>query len=137
MGFLRISVSLRYKTNLFCSIGSSTVFRTMLQGENFREAQTNKIVMDDMTEHGVEALLAYIYYVSVKQAQKDIHVAMELLQASEKYSMENLKKSMKGVFLGKPYDWYKTEGALQVFLFARNATDCVDLKNKAVSLLVS
>ena len=64
----------------------STVFKAMLENENFNEANKRKAEVEDMDPKTLETLLKYIYTDEV--SNEDISPA--LLSAADKYNMRTL-----------------------------------------------
>ena len=65
------------------------------------ERTENLVEMPDMTEAGVKALLAYLYYRNLLEPLKSAAVACELLETADKYGLESLLESMRDLILGK------------------------------------
>ncbi len=118
-------------------LGNSPVFQTMFKGDSFKEGQTRSVTLANMTEKGVVALLNYLYSIDSDDydAEWESDICMELLQASEQFSMSNLQETMKRVLLGKPDNWFQVDTALHVFCFSRNVENCQELKDKCIQVL--
>lgn len=112
----------------------SPVFKAMFESD-MEEKITSNVEMVEMTEVGVRAFLAYLYYMDTKDAQKNCEVALELLEASHKYDIEEMEKTLKGIIINKDNVWFTVDMVLKLFLFARNLEGGADLKTKAVRVL--
>lgn len=117
------------------SVGNSPVFQTMFKGDSFKEGHTKTVTLENMSEKGVVAMLNYLYCIDFEEKDLGSEIYMELLQASEQYSMSNLQQTMKQVLLNKPCDWFQVDLALQVFCFSRNVENCQELKQKCIKVL--
>lgn len=121
--------------------GNSPVFHAMFKSDSFKEGQTKCVTLKNMSEKGVVAFLHFLYCVEVEESKEDVQynseICMELLEASEEYSMSNLQESMKLVFLNRPCRWFQVDIALQLFCFSRNVEKCQGLIGKCIKVLKS
>ncbi len=87
----------------------------MFQGDSFKEGQTKCVTLGNLSEKRVESLLKYLYCVDSDDPfafQYDPEVCMELLAASEEYSMSNLQETVKGVFMKMRSNLFQVDTAL-------------------------
>lgn len=112
----------------------SPVFKAIFES-NMVEATTSTLDLTDMTEAGVRALLAFLYYADITEAKKDCEVAFELFEAGHKYDVEDLEETMKRLIVDKDLDWFSVDMALSLLLFARNLVEGAELKTKAEDVL--
>ncbi len=106
----------------------------MLTG-SFKEGVTHQIVMDDMSENGVNAFLAYLYYWNLDVPLADPKVALELLRVSHKYDITSLEKAARHILIGKPVEWFDVSTVIQLFFFSKNLETYSQLKIKALCML--
>jgi len=96
----------------------------MLNNNGFQEASTNRIEMPDMSDEGVNALLAYMYRaeIDVKMLQEEIFI--ELLCSAHKYNIATLEKLMlDSMLLEKPIQSFGIDSVLKLYFFAVNIED--------------
>lgn len=75
--------------------------------------------MDDMSAEGVKALLAFIYFGDLAKPSVDYLVALELLQAGEKYMIKNLRRKMINILLLSNFHGWSVDFAIKLWLFAK------------------
>lgn len=98
---------------------------------------TNCIEMYNVSERGVRALLAYLYYWDETEPEKSLEVALELLIVGNTYRIGGLEKQMTKLILGRSVDWFDANVAVKLFGFARMSQTVAgdDLKMKAVIVM--
>ncbi|CAL8135675.1 unnamed protein product [Orchesella dallaii] len=117
----------------------SDVFRAMFESE-LQESQTNRIEMGDMSEQGVNALLAYFYTWDIKIEELSEEVCVELLYAAHKYNISTLESLMIDTLLDKPdgedgNQWFSPNIALELYFLGVNIESCNLLTEKMLSIL--
>lgn len=106
------------------------------------ESKNNRVEINDMSEVGIRAFLAYIYLWETKEATQNSRIALELLKAGHKYDILDMEQCMRNLLLTKGSEWYKDEDdnvevALDLFLFVRNLEGEEALKMKSIEALKS
>lgn len=115
----------------------SPVFRAMFRS-NMLEARFHSVKIEELSEAGVRAFLAYLYYLDSSVPRQKCSIAVELLYASQKYMVPALETTMRDLLLQKEGQWYDVETAVKLFLLAFNLPveeDKKKLKEKAVQAL--
>lgn len=107
----------------------------MLNGENYKEGESQEIEMVDMCENGVKALLAFLYYRGLQEPSKDIQVALELLRAANKYDISSLEKAITVIIMQKPIEWFDISTTIQLFFFSKNIDHFTGIKQKSLQVL--
>lgn len=97
-------------------VAGSEVFKTMFES-GMKEAKENKIAVPEMSEKGVRAMLAFLYYRDMNDVYEDVEVALELLQAAEKYGIDYLKNEARSILLSRQSSWFTVDVALELLLF--------------------
>lgn len=127
------------KCNKVFLMAHSPVFRAMFDSRNgeLQEQQTNMLEMEDISEKGVRALLAFLYCWDQTDANKNSIVAFELLNAGHKYDIPKLEELMAEMLLKKGSEWFDAEVSVKLFGFGRNLPSKFgqDLKMKAVNMM--
>ncbi len=94
--------------------------------------------MKNMSEECVKALLDYVYCRRLEKAVNNFEIALNLLKASFKYELEDLKENMKEIFMWKRSDdfvWFSIKNSIKLFLLAKNLEEVDNLRDKAVRVL--
>ncbi|CAL8085337.1 unnamed protein product [Orchesella dallaii] len=113
----------------------SSVLKAMLEN-NFQESKSNEIIMDDVSEEGVKALLEYIYTWEITEAVRSSKVAVELFQVAHKYDIKQLEEKLARMILQRGNKWFQVDATIDLFRFARKIeANSGDLKDKAVQAL--
>ena len=106
------------------------------------ESATGKIEMVNVTEKGARAFLAFLYYRdSIVAVRDSSSVALELLELSEKYEIQDLKRSIIKLFVEtddlEKTTWWTCEVAVKLYLFANRMDPETgdDLKKKSIRTL--
>lgn len=102
-----------------------------------RETHDNRILMEDVSEEGVKALLAYLYYRDLEMPLMSSVLAVELLELSHRYLIGGLENAVKGILLEKDVKWFEGKAAMRLFYFAGKLDNHKDLRRKAVEVLQS
>ncbi|ODM87364.1 Speckle-type POZ protein [Orchesella cincta] len=97
----------------------STVFHTMFKSE-FRESQTNRVELKDITKSCLEVLLAYFYGRDINLKQIPDKIATQLIQAAHKYDISGLERLMLQLLLNKPTDWFTMDNMIVLYHFTVN-----------------
>lgn len=106
------------KCNRAFLAAGSPVFRRMFES-GMKESTGNKIEMEGISEMGVRALLAYFYHRGIEGICGSSEVAVEVLQAAEKYDIKSLKDEVREIFMAKPSSWFCVDAAVGLFVFAK------------------
>lgn len=117
-------------------MGNSLVFRAMFEND-MEEAKKGEIEMPEMSEGGVRAFLAYLYYRDEEVPNAKCGIALELMIAGHKYDVQSLENDMTKKLLYMSRKWYETDldVAVKLYLFARNVKGGDQLKKKAISVM--
>lgn len=110
----------------------STVFKAMF-GKDTKETQTGMVEIPGMTEEGVSAMLEYLYGWKTSTAEESPIVCVELMEASDKYDIQDLNESMERLFMKQGLEWYTAEASLRLVLFLKDKEPS-ELKKKALEI---
>ncbi len=93
----------------------------MFQTTGMSECKDNCLVIGEMSEAGVRAMLQFIYWCDLEEPAKNCEMALELLEAGHKYLVEDLENAMLGIFGAMTCKWFTVDVALKLFRFSRSA----------------
>ncbi len=109
-------------------MAGSEVFQKMFES-GMQEARESKIEMEGISENGVRALLAYLYHRETKAVNESSEIALELLEASEKYYIENLRDDVRNIMLARKSCWFEVDTALSLYIFVKKLCPDEEIKD--------
>lgn len=89
-------------------------------GKHTQDSRNRDVEVKDISEDGLKAFLAYLYYSDTSRPNISCSVALELLQASRKYQVSDMEKSMQDLLLQKTVQWFDVVSSIKLFLLATN-----------------
>ncbi len=107
----------------------------MLTGGKYKEGESQEIKMADMSEKGVKALLAFLYYRGLEEPAKDLKLAIEVLRAANKYDISSLEKAVAVMIMHKPIEWFDIATTIELFFFSKNVEQLFMVKFKSLQML--
>uniref|UniRef100_A0AC34GVT6 BTB domain-containing protein n=1 Tax=Panagrolaimus sp. ES5 TaxID=591445 RepID=A0AC34GVT6_9BILA len=110
----------------------SEVFAAVLENNNFKEAQTGEIEIQDFKPVIVKAFVVFCYGADISGFMKYTHDAMELLKFADKYDMKNLKVSIEEYYRAK-----LTKANVAIVLSAANKYNAPELKMMCMKYIQS
>lgn len=118
-------------------IANSSVFASMFQN-GMEEENKAQIQMLDKSEQVVRAFLAFLYFRDFAVPNSKFDIAFELLAAGHKFQIPDMADVMNNMIKYKPLEWFNdVDVSTKLYLFARNTTNELELKKKAITVLKS
>jgi len=107
----------------------------MLTNDGFKESQTGRIEMTDLTEEGVKSLIMYMYKNELDAEEMDEENAIELIQAAHKYNIPGLEAFIVKTLTSKPDNWFGIMNVFSLYLFTEKVDEYGDLCQKMMRVL--
>lgn len=78
----------------------------------------NEIVVDGLSDEGLEAVVEYFQFSHVKRAFENFTIATELLIFANQYLISHLEEILLDLLCAKPKEWFADIGCLiEIYLF--------------------
>lgn len=120
---------------MFSYIANSSVISLALQ-ETYLEGQTSRIKVDYSSNVGM-ALVKYVYYRNMDAAAESCSIALDLLRASDYYSIKNLWNDVVLLFLRSEESWFDLVVLFETFDFIVKVCNRYSNSDEMVRKLIS